>query len=138
MPNLSRIHLTKIIPSQSHIIFTTTYSEYAVESYNLNATDYLLKPITFQRFLKAVTKVYDIVKKDTELKRTNSKQTILIKSGYQNHLLELDTILYLEKDGNYMIYHTLEKKILARETIAETLAKLPSSSKFINCILFQS
>nr|WP_321236455.1 LytTR family DNA-binding domain-containing protein [uncultured Psychroserpens sp.] len=127
MPNLSGIQLAKLIPSESYIIFTTAYPEYAVESYDLNATDYLLKPITYQRFLKAITKVSEIIKKESELKSKSSKHTILIKSGYEKHKLFLDDILYLEKDGNYMVYHTIEKKIMARETINNALEKLPES-----------
>ncbi|WP_298897146.1 LytTR family DNA-binding domain-containing protein [uncultured Psychroserpens sp.] len=125
MPNLSGTQLAKLIPSNCHIIFTTAYPEYAVESYNLNATDYLLKPITYQRFFKAVDKVSIALKKETELKNKSTKPTIIVKSGYEKHQISIDDILYLEKDGNYMVYHTLKKKILARETINTALERLP-------------
>jgi DNA-binding LytR/AlgR family response regulator len=125
MPNLSGLQLAKLIPTESHIVFTTAYSEHAVESYNLNATDYLLKPITFQRFLKAVEKVSGLLKKDIVHKTKTPEKTIQIKSGYQKHFVFIKDIFYLEKDGNYMTYHTKEKTILARETIAEALRNLP-------------
>ncbi|WP_298903875.1 LytTR family DNA-binding domain-containing protein [uncultured Psychroserpens sp.] len=127
MPNLSGIQLAKLIPNECHIIFTTAYSEYAVESYNLNAIDYLLKPITHQRFLKAIEKVSSIIKTRNDLISKHTKATIMVKSGYEKHQLVLDDILYLEKDGNYMVYHNLTKKILARETIGEALEKLPNT-----------
>ncbi|WP_298756801.1 LytTR family DNA-binding domain-containing protein [uncultured Psychroserpens sp.] len=127
MPNLSGTQLAKLIPSNCHIIFTTAYPEYAVESYNLNATDYLLKPITYQRFFKAVDKVSIALKKETELKNRSTKPTIIVKSGYEKHQISIDDILYLEKDGNYMVYHTLKKKILARETVSAALERLPKT-----------
>ena len=127
MPNLSGIQLAKLIPSQCHIIFTTAYSEHAVESYNLNATDYLLKPITYQRFFKALDKVSISLKLENDLKNKSTEPTIIIKSGYAKHQLLIDDILYLEKDGNYMIYHTTRKKILARETISFALERLPDT-----------
>lgn len=127
MPNLSGIQLAKLIPTESHIVFTTAYSEYAVESYNLSATDYLLKPITYKRFLQAVDKVSNSIKKISDFKTKPVRSTIVIKSGYEKHLLNIDDILYLEKDGNYMNYHTLNKKILARETISVALEKLPET-----------
>lgn len=127
MPNLSGIQLAKLIPAETHIVFTTAYSEYAVESYNLNATDYLLKPITYKRFRAAIDKVSDMITTSTRLTSEHPKPTLIIKSGYEKHQIEIDSILYLEKDGNYMNYHTLNKKILARETINEALEKLPNT-----------
>ncbi len=123
MPNLSGIQAAKIIPKSTRIIFTTAYAEYAVESYELNARDYLLKPITFQRFVKAIDKL----KPNSTLKETTSSKLIIIKSGYQTFQIAPETILYLEKEGNYITYHTTSKKILARESVSEALAKLPSN-----------
>ena len=62
MPNLSGLQLLKIIQPQQPVIFTTAYAEYAVESYELNAVDYLLKPFSFERFTKAVYKAVDVIK----------------------------------------------------------------------------
>ncbi|MCH2196547.1 response regulator transcription factor [Kordia sp.] len=123
MPNLSGIQAAKIIPTKTHIIFTTAYAEYAVESYELNASDYLLKPITFQRFVKAIDKL----KPHAITKETSSAKKIIIKSGYQTFQIAPNTILFLKKEGNYMTYQTTSKKILARESIAEALKKLPEN-----------
>lgn len=127
MPNLSGMQLAKLIPTESHIVFTTAYSEYAVESYNLNAADYLLKPIAYKRFSIAIDKVSALISTTREIKTEHIKSTLIIKSGYEKHLLNMNDILYLEKDGNYMKYHTQHTKILARETISEALEKLPKT-----------
>lgn len=121
MPKLNGIQFAKLIPEDTFFIFTTAYTEFAVQSYDLKANDYLLKPITFKRFLEAIHKIQ-------ELKKTAINQehgTIVIKSGYDRHRISLNDILYLKKDGNYIFYHTIDKKIMARETIKESLSRLP-------------
>ena len=121
MPHLSGISLSKMIRSQTKIIFTTAYSEYALVSYEVNAVDYLLKPISFERFTKAVNKVFT-----TEIQNTNTdNETITIKSGAKTFIVNLNDISYLAKDGNYMIYYLTNQKILARESIAEALKRMP-------------
>ncbi len=121
MPHLSGISLSKMIAPPAKIIFTTAYSEYAVESYDVEALDYLLKPISLERFTKAMTKVLEN-KKQPE---TPEQKALLIKSGAKIYRVHPDEILYLEKAGNYMTYHLTGQKILARETVAEALAALP-------------
>lgn len=104
MPNLSGFQMLKIVQPQQPVIFTTAYPEYAVESYELNAVDYLLKPFSFERFTKAVYKAIDIIKKD--IKSTsdtvNEKRTqIFIKSDGRSYPVFLDDILYCEAMKNY-------------------------------------
>ena len=125
MPHLNGLSLSKTIPSETAIVFTTAYSEYAVESYTINAIDYLLKPISLERFSKSITKLTSKFSTDTTLISTNeSNKTIFIKSGLETHQIKIEDINYLEKDGNYIHYITSEKKIMARETIAEALQHL--------------
>src|SRR6202035_2795032 len=84
------------------VVFTTAYSNHAVESYNLNAIDYLLKPITFERFLAAVNKSLNIFSiKNNEVVKSETTQTVFIKSGPQTYQIKISEIFYLEKDGNY-------------------------------------
>ena len=104
MPNLSGLQLLKIVQPQQPVIFTTAYSEYAVESYDLNAVDYLLKPFSFERFTKAAYKAIDVLSKApattsdlVEIKR----QTIFIKSDGKNFPVYIDDILYCEAMKNY-------------------------------------
>lgn len=121
MPNLSGVALSKLLPPATKIIFTTAYSEYAVESYEVNAVDYLLKPIGFERFAKAVNKVLS----NQSITNTSKENKFLIKSGYEMHSADVDQIYYLKKDGNYMNYVLKGKTILARESIREALTRLP-------------
>lgn len=123
MPHISGISLSKMLPDQVKVIFTTAYSEFAVESYEIQAVDYLLKPISLERFTKSVSRIIT----SNEPISTVDKNLILVKSGYETYRLTSDQILYLEKDGNYMTYHCATQKILARETIQESLDKLPDA-----------
>jgi DNA-binding LytR/AlgR family response regulator len=125
MPKLSGISLAKTIKPSTKIIFTTAYSEYAVESYELNAIDYLLKPISFERFLKAIVKIKNVENKEP-LSRVENK-SISLKSGHILHRVSPRNILYLEKQGNYMFYNLNEgKRIMVRESISDALTKLPN------------
>ena len=104
MPNLSGLQLLKIIQPQQPVIFTTAYSEYAVESYELNAVDYLLKPFSFERFAKAVYKAVDVLKnsyKSAAEAITEKKNVFFIKSEGKNYPVLLDDILYCEARKNY-------------------------------------
>ena len=104
MPNLSGFQMLKIVQPQQPVIFTTAYPEYAVESYELNAVDYLLKPFSFERFTRAVYKAIDVIKKD--IKTTNEivnekGPRIFIKSDGKSYPVFLDDILYCEAMKNY-------------------------------------
>lgn len=134
MPKLSGLKFRSILGSSPMIIFTTAYSEYAVESYELNAVDYLLKPIAFDRFLQAALKAKEWhsfqghQQSPSNPAFQNSKQRIYIKSGTKHYQLPISDILYLEKDGNYLIFHTQGKKILARLNMSQALDLLPSNA----------
>src|SRR5215204_1745378 len=104
MPNLSGLQLLKIMQPQQPVIFTTAYSEYAVESYDLNAVDYLLKPFSFERFTKAVYKAIDALKKTQPTIAINTdekKNPFFIKSDGKNYPIAIDDILYCEAMKNY-------------------------------------
>ncbi len=123
MPHISGISLSKMLPENVKVIFTTAYSEYAVESYEIQAVDYLVKPISLERFTKSISRV--LLSKTPITEKEN--QLIFVKSGFETYRLESASILFLEKEGNYMNYHCANQKILARETIHESLEKLPYS-----------
>ena len=104
MPNLSGLNLLKIIQPRQPVILTTAHTEYAVESYELNALDYLLKPFSFERFTKAVYKAVGIIKNSLENKpgtAVETPRTIFIKSDGKNYPVLLDDILYCEAMKNY-------------------------------------
>ncbi len=123
MPHISGISLSKMLPDNVKVIFTTAYSEYAVESYEIQAVDYLVKPISLERFTKSISRV--LSSKSLTIEKEN--QLIFVKSGFETYRLESTSILYLEKEGNYMNYHCVNQKILARETIQEAFKKLPDN-----------
>ena len=126
MPDLSGMQLVQTLSPRPMIIFTTAYSHYAVESYDLNALDYLLKPITFERFLAAVNKVAAALSpKNTTA--NEDEPTVFIKSGPQTHQVKVADILYLEKDGNYITVHLKDKNILIRENMGDIFDLVPQT-----------
>ncbi|MEE4196628.1 MAG: response regulator transcription factor [Bacteroidales bacterium] len=135
MPELSGIQLLESLPYQPRVIFTTAYREYGAESYNYNAIDYLLKPIKYERFLKAVNKVQEskkIEKNEFQINKTTNQDhdNLFIKSGTKIHKVEMDDILYVEGAGNYMTVHLKDTKILTLLKMTDILNQLPSD-KFI-------
>ena len=126
MPDLSGIQLLQTLSPRPLIIFTTAYSQYAVESYELNALDYLLKPITFERFLLAINKAA------TALSSKNSAgpdedAAVFIKSGPQTYRVKVSEILYLEKNGNYITVYRKDGNILIRENMGDIFDLLPAA-----------
>lgn len=128
MPHLSGISLSKMIGKETAIVFTTAHADYAVESYEVNATDYLLKPISFERFTKAITKILAGRKKAVvpAAEKPEASKTIFIKTGLSLCQIAVDDIEYLQKDGNYMNYFVAGKKIMTRQSVKEALDALPS------------
>ncbi|MBV1923052.1 MAG: LytTR family DNA-binding domain-containing protein [Flavobacteriaceae bacterium] len=130
MPHLSGLSLSKMIAPTTNIVFTTAYSEHALESYEVNAIDYLLKPISLDRFSKTITKLtskLDSSIREFENDSSNPSKTIFIKSGLETHQIQLDAIEYLQKDGNYINYFVKGKKIMGRQSITEALSQLNSN-----------
>ena len=127
MPDISGMQLVQTLSPRPLIIFTTAYSHYAVESYTLNAIDYLLKPITFDRFLAAVNKAMPALAGRAGATGNNEDPTIFIKSGPQTHQVKVRDILYLEKDGNYITAHLKDRNILIRETMGDIFDLVPAA-----------
>ena len=125
MPHVSGISLSKMLPDHVQVIFTTAHSEFAVESYEVQAIDYLVKPISLERFTKSMSRVLSQAKPPAEAKP--EQKIIHVKSGFETFRLDTAQILFLEKDGNYMNYRCVDRNIMARETIRESLDKLPDT-----------
>jgi len=92
MPALNGLEFSRILASKTNIIFTTAYSEYAVEGFNLNAVDYLLKPFTFQRFQQAIEKAMLFIKNA----ETNASSFITLRINYGLVNVSIDSILFIE------------------------------------------
>ena len=132
MPELSGISFPKFLQNPPLIIFTTAYSEYALESYELKAVDYLLKPINFDRLLQAVMKAKQLLEgnirgetSSSEISSDISDQTIFIKSGSEFHQVSIQNIKWIESDGNYVTIHTTKRPILARYKLSEVKDIIP-------------
>lgn len=134
MPDLTGLNFLQTLTTKPMVIFTTAYTEYALESYNFSAVDYLLKPIEFPRFLTAVNKaqaLHDLKNKSEKESLLDAQNTqlsdfMLIKSGTILHKIALADILFLQSDSNYIHFHLKDnRKILARMTIAEAINTLP-------------
>lgn len=125
MPGLSGIQFLQTLKHKPDVIFTTAYASYAAESYDLNAVDYLLKPITFDRFIKALNKIYS-KRKVFSPSENNTNRFIILKSGTQLHRVKISEILFLEKEGNYFTVYTTKQKIMIRENMSEVFTILPS------------
>ena len=122
MPKLSGLSFYKSLHNPPLVIFTTAYSEYAVDGFNLNAVDYLLKPFSFDRFYQSVEKVRNIVNK-------NSNQLVL-KSDKKLFLVQLDDILYVESLGDYIKVHTSNQNLVVYKTMNAILSSLPEDKFF--------
>jgi DNA-binding LytR/AlgR family response regulator len=126
MPDINGMQLIATLTIKPMVIFTTAYGNHAVESYNLNAIDYLLKPITFERFLAAVNKAQGLfLIKNNETAKSETAETVFIKSGPQTYQVKISDILYFEKDGNYITVYLKDKKILIRENMTDIFSIVP-------------
>ncbi|MGB3850868.1 MAG: LytTR family DNA-binding domain-containing protein [Tunicatimonas sp.] len=122
MPDLSGLTLTEAIRNGALVIFTTAHAQYALESYEVEAVDYLLKPFDSSRFLKAVTRA------QTQLGASEPTPAFFfVNTGHERHRVCTDEIHYLEGSGNYVIYHLASKQLLVRATLKHTLAQLPGT-----------
>ncbi|MFV0328480.1 MAG: LytR/AlgR family response regulator transcription factor [Dysgonomonas sp.] len=107
MPQINGLEFSKMVSSNTRIIFTTAYDQYAIESFRLNALDYLLKPINYTDFLQAANKALEWFKLTDTGQSTTS---IFIKSGYRMEKVDFDNILYIENQKDYVKFHFESQK----------------------------
>ncbi len=126
LPKLSGIDFLKTLPHSPAIILTTAFPDYALESYELDVVDYLLKPFSFQRFVKAVAKVpsqnnLGFTSAATESHPTITPKELFIKSGYEHIRVATDDILYIKSDADYTEIFLPLKKYLSSEPLRHWL-----------------
>ncbi|SHO63322.1 LytR/AlgR family response regulator transcription factor [Algoriphagus zhangzhouensis] len=124
LPKLSGISFLKSLSKKPQVILTTAYSEYALEGYELDVTDYLLKPFSFERFLKAVSKVRNSQNPEPIPQSLPLKKEHFIKIGYEHIRIAFEEILYLSADGDYCEIHLNDKKHLSSETLKKWIEML--------------
>ncbi len=124
MPDISGIEFFKSLTNPPMVIFTTAYSEHAVEGFEVSAVDYLLKPFSLSRFLKACTKASDLLALRSGTPRHIDH--IFLKDGYEQVKIMFDDILYIEASGNYLnIFLKDQQKLMTRSTINDLSLQLP-------------
>ncbi len=121
MPDISGFRLLKHLQSPPLVIFTTAHSEYALESYEVEAVDYLLKPFDFARFSLAVNRVRERLSKSQQ----TAKDFFFVNTGTQKQRIVFNELYYVSGEGNYVNYVTTSGNYLVRSSVKETLKLLP-------------
>ena len=130
-PNMTGIEFLKSLPVTSQVILTTAYPDYALEGYELNITDYLLKPVDFPRFVKAVNKAIEQItlKAGSEQVSVPAEQKslskfLMLKVDKKLARVNMDDIIYIKSDWNYLHFYTLKDKYVVLGTMKKIEAKL--------------
>ena len=123
MPELSGVGLLKSLQNAPAVIFTSAYPEYAVDGFELEIADFLLKPFSFERFLKALNKV-------SQSNKIVAKQIadgfLVVKTGKKIYRIKHNEILYFESAGDYVKVHTAQKVHVVNETLKQFVSSLPT------------
>lgn len=127
MPDISGIDFYNSLSKRPLLIFTTAYSEHAVTSFEMDAVDYLLKPFSLSRFLKACNKAFELY---NFRNASETSDHLFIKTGYEQVKVLFEDILYLEAAGNYVTFVLKDKNIISRSTFVEATNLLPQD-KFV-------
>ncbi|MDP2385275.1 MAG: LytTR family DNA-binding domain-containing protein [Bacteroidota bacterium] len=125
MPSLTGIEFYKAVQQDTKVIFTTAHSEYAVEGFNLQAVDFLLKPYTFERFEQAVNRAKEAIGM-TRQSDSSSEQFLFVRADYSLVKINISDILYIEGLDDYLKIHVYNQKtIVTRMTMKSILKRLP-------------
>ncbi|GAB3935308.1 LytR/AlgR family response regulator transcription factor [Mucilaginibacter myungsuensis] len=116
MDGFTGIQLLESLPKRPEVIITTAFDQYALKGFDLNVTDYLLKPFTFERFMQAVTKVYD---KLSLIGEREYKPRIFVKTEYRLEKVDLNDLLYIEGMRDYRCLQLPDRRILTLQTFTE-------------------
>lgn len=129
MPDITGIQFLKSLKHPPMVIFTTAYEEYALDGFNLDVVDYLLKPIPFERFLRAVTKAYEYMSV-SQPKSNTDNDYIFVKTEYKIIKINLEDILYIEALKDYIKIYTQHQPVLTLKSLKAFESRLPKD-KFI-------
>lgn len=135
MPELTGIEFLRTLQHKPVVIFTTAYSDYALEGYTLDVTDYLLKPFSFERFLQAVNKAMSVLQARDLADRAPAavsappppeKDYILVKADHKIHRIRFGDILYIQSMREYVAFHTVSGRILSLNSLKNLEEELPA------------
>ena len=134
MPDLNGLEFVKSLTEKPHVVFTTAYSEYAVDGFQVDAVDYLLKPITFSNFLKAANKVKNLIELTANKQKESINTTadhLFVKSEYKLIRIELDDIKYIESQHEYIKIHLINSKPVMTQLSMKTIEEQLLSDRFM-------
>jgi DNA-binding LytR/AlgR family response regulator len=126
MPYMTGIDFLKNLPSPPRVIFTTAYEKYALQGFELEVLDYLLKPIPFDRFLKAANKAFDYFRQQQTT--APAEDYIFVKADSKLEKIQFADILFAEALENYVAIYTREKKVITHLTLKMLQEKLPANA----------
>ncbi len=129
MPQLTGVDFVRSLTNPPKVIFTTAYRDYAVDAFELQVIDYLLKPISFERFTRAINHFLDLQEEQSrhdDNDQLKEKDFIFLKADKKHYKIKLDDILYFESLGDYVIAFTETQKIVSKERISYLSETLPS------------
>jgi len=127
MPQMTGIEFLKSLKNPPLVVFTTAYSEYALDGYDLNVLDYLLKPISFDRFMAAVNKAFDqIAPTDQQTSAADEQEFIFVKSDKKLIKVRYIDILYIEGLKDYVIIRMKDSRVITLQTMKSLESKMPS------------
>ena len=126
MPKLTGINFLKSLDNPPIVIFTTAYPQYAVEGFALDVADYLLKPISFERFVKGVNKAFDIFNRKSDVSYHSSKGFMTIKSDKKIFKVNYSDIVYFQAYGDFVKVHLDNKILISSDTLKNLEKSLPS------------
>lgn len=127
MPKLSGLKFYKSLANPPYVIFTTAYPEYAVEGFEVDAIDYLLKPFPFDRFLKSINKALNVIGQNED---SNQTSYVILKSDKKLFRVNVDEINYLEALGDYVKVNYAGQSIIVHETFQNLLGQLQESDLY--------
>jgi len=129
MPEISGVEFLKTLKNPPKVIFTTAYRKFAVDAFELDAIDYLVKPISFERFLKSINKFLSTYQLKSEAKEAENlkKDYIILKSDKKNYKIKFSDLLFIESLDNYIKVHTNDYSIICYESLSGIEKDLPDN-----------
>jgi len=131
MPQITGVDFVRSLAHPPKVIFTTAYRDYAIDAFELHVIDYLLKPISFERFTKAINNFLELEllqngsANPQEIQEQQNRDFIFLKADKKHYKVNMHDILYFESLGDYVIAYTVNKKIVTKERIGKLLENLP-------------
>lgn len=131
MEGFTGLQLIKTLQIKPKIILTTAYDQYAIKAFDLNVSDYLLKPISFERFIQSIDKVFDFFSNDKQIESQGpqyKRDYFFVKTEFRMQRIDFDDILYVEGMKEYLRIHTTTERIMTLQSFKNLEEALPSSN----------